>query len=92
MMYKISRYTQLKAIKLKVQVRPSNRKNKKIDVFKNGLYITSVGDNRYLDYPSYKQMFGAEIAEIQRKKYLIRHKKDIQKKGSAGYYAAKLLW
>jgi len=91
-MYKISLYTYKQAKKLGVQVKPSTRKNKKLDVYKKGEYLVSVGDSRYLDFSSYKQMFGKEIAEIRRKEYLRRHKKDIKNKGSAGYYAAKLLW
>ena len=91
-MYQISLYTKLKAKKLGVEVKPSTRKNKKLDVYKKGEYLVSVGDDRYLDFSSYKQMFGEVISEIRRKEYLRRHKKDIKNKGSAGYYAAKLLW
>ena len=40
--------------KLNVIIKPSINKNKKIDVFSNsGNFISSIGDIRYNDYPSY---------------------------------------
>jgi len=91
-MYFISRYTLARAKKLGVNVYPSKRKNKKIDVYKNGYYITSVGDSRYFDYPMYIKKFGKKYAEKRRKLYKLRHKKDRIVKNSRGYYAANLLW
>jgi hypothetical protein len=89
-MYKILPYTQNKAKELKVLIKPSNKKFKKIDVFTSkGEFIVSIGDSRYMDYPNYILKMGKEYANERRKLYLIRHKNDT---GSAGYYAKKLLW
>ena len=52
-MYNITQYTKNQAKELKVKVKPSSNKNKKIDVFKDGKKIASVGSIGYLDYPSY---------------------------------------
>jgi len=92
-MYKILPYTAAKARRLNVRIRPSSRKGKKIDVYdKEGRYITSVGAKGYLDYPIYKKYFGKKIAEQRRRLYKIRHQADRMVKGSAGYFADKLLW
>ena len=89
-MYKILPYTFKKAKALNVIVKPSNRKNKKIDVFdKWGNYIVSIGDNRYLDYAYYLKFLGKKIADQKKTNYNLRHNKN---NGVAGYYAKKLLW
>ena len=93
MPYKITTYTQNQAKRLGVQVKPSRSKGKKIDVFdKEGYYITSVGARGYLDYPTYKKLFGKTVADQRRKLYKARHDKDRKVKGSPGYFADKLLW
>jgi hypothetical protein len=93
MLYRITRYTYNKAKKLNVIVKPSYRKDKKIDVFsKNGYLIASVGAKGYFDYPTYIQVYGKEYADKRRKLYKLRHIKDRLIKGSAGYYADQLLW
>jgi len=92
-MYKISLYTRKKAKKLNVIVLPSEKRNKKIDVYDiYGNLLASVGDPNYLDYPSYLRYCGKKIAEERRKAYKIRHENDRHIKGSAGYYADQLLW
>jgi len=92
-MYKITLYTRKKANKLNVIVLPSEKRNKKIDVYDfYGNLLASIGDPNYLDYPSYLKYCGKKIAEERRKAYKIRHEKDRHIKGSAGYYADQLLW
>jgi hypothetical protein len=92
-MYKILPYTAAQARRLNVMIRPSSRKGKKIDVFdKEGYYITSVGAKGYLDYPTYKKLFGKTVADQRRKLYKARHDKDRKVKGSPGYFADQLLW
>jgi hypothetical protein len=92
-MYKILPYTAAQARRLNVKIRPSSRKGKKIDVFdKEGYYITSVGARGYLDYPTYKKLFGKTVADQRRKLYKARHEKDRKVKGSPGYFADQLLW
>ena len=92
-MYKILPYTAAQARRLNVMIRTSSRKGKKIDVFdKEGYYITSVGARGYLDYPTYKKLFGKTVADQRRKLYKARHEKDRKVKGSPGYFADQLLW
>lgn len=92
-MYRITPYTQKKARLLKVIVRPSKRKDKKLDIYdRKGNYITSVGAKGYLDYPSYLKLVGKKIADKRRKLYKIRHAKDRIKRNSPGWYADQLLW
>lgn len=92
-MYVILPYTKKKAKQLNIIIKPSVRKNKKIDIYdKKNNYITSIGDMNYLDYPYYLKFFGKEIANKRKQLYKKRHSKDLNIKGTAGYYANKLLW
>ena len=92
MNYTILDYTFKKARELNVTVKPSSKKNKKIDVFKNDKKIASIGDINYLDYPNYIKRNGLEYANIRREAYRARHKKDLNVVGSPGWLAGKLLW
>jgi hypothetical protein len=91
-MYHITAYTRRRARDLGVQVRPSKLPNKKIDVLQNGIKITSCGHPDYSDYPTYIKTKGKKYANTRRRLYWIRHKKDAKTPGTAGYYAARLLW
>ena len=95
-MYSIKRYTYNKAKKLGVTVKPSTNKTKKIDVFKKRgntqKKVASIGANGMNDYPTYIQKRGLAYANTRRKLYRQRHEKDRHVRGSAGYYADKLLW
>ena len=51
--YKITDYTKRKAKTLGLEVKPSSVKGKKIDVFKNGKKVASVGALGYDDYPTH---------------------------------------
>lgn len=90
-MYKILPYSYEKAAKLGVIIRPSLSKGKKIDVFKNGIKIASVGAIGYGDYPHYLQI-NKDLAEQKRRNYKARHAKDRVIVGSPGFYADQLLW
>jgi hypothetical protein len=97
MAYKITNYTKSKAKQLGVEIKPSKNKTKKIDVFKAGKKVASVGAKGMNDYPTYmelekKKKVEKGTANKRRRLYKIRHKKDKDVKGSAGYYADKLLW
>lgn len=97
MPYKITQYTKLKAKELNVQVKLSTVKGKKIDVFKNGKKIASVGALGYMDYPTFleqekKGKYPKGYAEHRRKLYKNRHRKDISVFGSNGFFANELLW
>jgi hypothetical protein len=92
-MYEISQSSKDRARDLGVKIQPSTKKGKKIDVFDwNGNYIISIGDNRYKDYHLYLKEKGQIYADHRRRLYYLRHKKDLKKIGSAGYYAWHLLW
>ena len=91
-MYVITDYTKQRAKKLLVDVKVSTKKNKKIDVYKNGKKIASIGDSRYFDYPTYLKSKGKKFADERRRLYRIRHKGENLKIGSPGYYAWFLLW
>ena len=90
--YRIKAHTKRQAKKLGVEVKPSKVKGKKIDVFKNGKKIVSVGAIGYNDYPTYIQKKGKKYANERRKLYKQRHQQNRKVRGSAGYYADKLLW
>ena len=92
MPYTITEHTLQRAKQMKVTVQLSQKKNKKIDVFKNGVKIASIGDSRYKDFPTYVIENGIEFANKRKRLYYMRHKKDIEKLNSNGFYAAKLLW
>jgi len=96
-MYKILSNQRKAAKKLGVTIRPSTLKNKKIDVYKNGFKVASVGDVRYLDYWKYKQLERSGkvekgTADQRRQLYKIRHNEECKATGTPGYYACKILW
>ena len=90
-MYKIKQYSKDKAKQLGVQIKPSTNSKKKLDVFKEGIKVASIGDLKYKDYPTYLQE-NKQLAEERRRLYKIRHKNDLNKINSNGYYANRILW
>ena len=97
MPYRISQYTFRRARTLGVTVNPSTRTGKKIDVFKGGKKVASVGALGMKDYPTYKRLERAGrvppgTAKSRRAAYKSRHRKDRKVYGSPGYYADQLLW
>jgi len=92
MPYTITKYTRNQAKKLGVSVKPSVNSKKKIDVFKDGKKIASVGAIGYKDYPTYTKTKGKAYADDRRRLYKIRHQKNRNKVGTNSYYADKLLW
>ncbi len=45
-MFKITQYHKDQAARLGITIKPSTRKNKKIDVFKDNKKVASIGDTR----------------------------------------------
>ena len=88
-MYRIKDYSHKKAAELGLQIYPSKRKHKKIDVYKDDDYLGSIGDIRYQDYPTYLEI-DKELAEKKRKLYHGRHKKDLNH--FKGFLASYILW
>ena len=91
-MYRIKSRQFKNAKKLGVTIKPSKSKAKKIDVFKNGKQIASIGGRWYKDYATYISEKGLEFANKRKKLYKQRHEKDRKVKGSNGFYADKILW
>jgi hypothetical protein len=91
-MYHITNYTKQKAKELNVTVKPSSNKKKKIDVYKDGKKVASIGAISYQDYPTYLKTKGKEYAEERRRLYKLRHSKDRTKEGSPGWWSDQLLW
>ena len=92
MPYTITAYTRARAKTLGVQVKPAKNKKKKLDVFKGGKKVASVGAMNYGDFPTFKKTKGLEFAKKRRAAYKKRHQKNRTKVGTNGYYADKLLW
>jgi hypothetical protein len=93
MTYKILPYTYHQAKILGVQVFPSDNPKYKIEVYdKNGVFLTYIGASGYKDYPTYVKENGLEYAQKRRRLYKIRHNKDRHARGTAGFFADKLLW
>jgi hypothetical protein len=88
-MYQIDPLSFKQAKKLGVEITPSTRKGKKIDVFLDKKKIASIGAEGYNDYYYYLRV-EKTYAEERRKLYKIRHEKDIDKLN--GYLAWVLLW
>lgn len=89
MVYEIQPYSFKKAKDLGVKIKPSTKKGKKIDVFKNDKLVTSIGAQGYNDFPTYLKNDGKKVADERQRLYKIRHKND---SGIAGFYANKILW
>lgn len=87
-MYIISDYTKQKAKEIGVEVRPSKNPKKKIDVYRMGTKIASIGQSGYKDYPTFLKTEGKAVAEERRRLYHIRHPKNTLNESLAKY----LLW
>ena len=88
MTYAITQHTRRHATQHGVEVKPSSKKNKKIDVVRDGKVIASVGDERYPDFGTYLKMEAKGQVERgtaadRRRAHRARH--GSYKKGSAGY-------
>jgi hypothetical protein len=93
MAYRIKAYSYAQAKKLGVTIKPSVLKGKKIDVFnRQGEKLASIGALGMGDYPTFMQTKGKEFADSRRKAYKSRHAKDRIVRGTAGYYADRILW
>lgn len=91
-MYTITEYTKEQAEKINVVVKPSTKKNKKIDVFdkRDGQYITSVGAIGYMDFATYRLKKG-EVYAMKKRDAFYKRFKNIEPYTNT-YYVSKLLW
>jgi hypothetical protein len=87
----ITTYTRNQAKKFGVTIKVSKDPSKKLDVFKNGVKIASIGAKGYKDYGTYLIEKGEKYANERRRLYRIRHQSDISKGGN-GLWALRLLW
>lgn len=85
MVYKITEYSKQQAKKIGVEIRTSTNPKKKIDIFKDGRKLASIGAIGYSDYATTKD-------KEKRRLYRLRHKGEEKKIGTPGYYAWKILW
>ena len=93
MAYRITDYTRRQAKRYGVIIKPSKNPEKKLDVFdKEGKKLASIGAAGMNDYPTYIRTKGKKYADERRRLYKERHESDRHRKGSAGYWADKLLW
>lgn len=91
-MYNITDYSKEKAKLLGVKIKPSNNEKKKIDIYMDDKFITSIGAIGYKSYPEYLAEKGQKYADERRRLYRIRHEKDIKNIGSRGWWSSKILW
>jgi len=77
---------------LGVDIKLSTNSKKKLDVFRNNIKIATIGDVNYDDYPTYLIKFGKSYAEEKRRLYKLRHENNMNKVGSNGFYASRILW
>lgn len=86
-MYDIQKNTYKIAKLNNLDIYPSTRKNKKIDIYFSGKYLCSIGDSRYKDYYMYLKEDKA-LANERRRLYHARHTGDTFKERAAKL----LLW
>jgi len=94
MVYIITNYTKDQANKYGLTVKPSTVQGKKISVYKDDLYLGSVGAIGYDDFPTFKKKYGLEYANQRRKLYHQRHEHEngYNEKYSRSWLSAHLLW
>ena len=84
-----------KAKAVGLEIRPSKRTGKKFDVYKGGVFQTSIGQKGAMDYEKYLRQ-DKELADARRKAYKARHiyRKIKVRDGriTAAWAADKILW
>ena len=86
-MYEISPATYKAAKYYNLDIYLSEKRFKKIDVYRKGEYLASVGDSRYKDYHIYLKQDGKQVANERRRLFHLRTPKDTFKE-----WVAKLLF
>lgn len=88
MSYTITDYTKKRAKEINVEVKPSTNPKKKVDVYRDGIKIDSIGAIGYSDYSTYIKDKGREFADKRRDLYHRRHREETL----GGLLARWLLW
>ena len=68
--YQIKKYSFNQAKKLNVKIYPSTNPNKKIDIYKDDIFITLIGSILYSDYPTYLELEGKNM-QMKEEDYII---------------------
>jgi hypothetical protein len=68
-----------------VSIRLSSNPKKKLDVYKNGTKVASIGATGYGDYGTFMETKGKAYADERRRLYRIRHKGE-------NNFSLKILW
>jgi len=92
MAYQITTRQKNNAKKLGVTIKSSSNPLKKLDVYKGGKKIASIGAKGYNDFDLWIKKKGRTFANKRRALYKARHENNRNVKGTAGYYADKILW
>ena len=90
--YKIIQYSYDKAKELGLTIKLSQFTTKKLDVFKDNKFISTIGDSRYQDYGHYCILYNKEYADTRKLLYHNRHKLNSNVKYSKQWLALNLLW
>lgn len=85
MTYNITEYSKNQASKYGIKITLSSNPKKKIDVYKDGKKLASIGDINYSDYGTYLEKNGKKYADERRRLYRIRHKGE-------NNWSLKILW
>lgn len=89
-MYQITKHTFNQAKRFGLDVKPSRRSGKKLDVFRKGEYVASIGAEGMGDYGTYLETEGKAFAKERRRLYHKRHPKG--PKDSPRQLSKTLLW
>lgn len=90
MLYSITQHTKRQARRIGVEVRPSKRPGKKIDVFRDGEKVASIGYKGMGDFGTYIESKGEVFAKERRRLYHLRHKDGPI--DSPAFLSKRLLW
>lgn len=80
-----------------VQIRPSRKAGKKIDVLRGKKVVARIGARGYKDYPHYLKgenqgLYPKGTAAAKRRNFKKRFEHLRHRKGSPAWYADRLLW
>ena len=83
--YKIMQYSFDRAKQLNLIIKPSKNKNKKLDLYNNdGVFLNSIGDINYFDFPYYLKL---DVNNAKK-----RQQKGINIINSKQYLSSRILW
>lgn len=96
--FQIHAHHRQQARRLGYTIAPSRTRGKKLDVFRNGQKLASIGAKGYWDYAAYldaekKGLLPLGTADAKRRAYRARHADErLQGRTTPGYLAYYILW